>query len=117
VLMRSAESLVSLEQIEAELDECRRRHPSVVRQVMRTLEPIDLLAIVRAFVRERIPVPSLDALLRILAERRVFRDPAERARWPEHAREALADHWVRDLYDGEIGRASGRERVEAASGA
>ena len=100
VLMRSAESLVSLEQIEAELDECRRRHPSVVRQVMRTLEPIDLLAIVRAFVRERIPVPSLDALLRILAERRVFRDPAERARWPEHAREALADHWVRDLYDG-----------------
>jgi type III secretion protein V len=41
-----------------------------------------------------------------LAERRVFRDPAERSRWPEHAREALADHWVRDLCDGvaELGR-------------
>lgn len=100
VLMRSAESLVTLEQIEAELEDCRRRHPSVVRQVVRTLEPVDLLAIVRAFVRERVPVPSMDALIRILAERRVFRDPAERSRWPEHAREALADHWVRDLCDG-----------------
>ncbi|MFO7566766.1 MAG: FHIPEP family type III secretion protein [Enhygromyxa sp.] len=97
VLMRSAEALISLEDIEAELERCRRRHPSVVRQVMRTLEPVDLLAIVRTFVRERIPVPSMDALVRVLAEQRVFRDPAERARWPEHAREALADHWVRDL--------------------
>jgi flagellar biosynthesis component FlhA len=42
----------------------------------------------------------MDALLRAVAERRVFGDPAERARWPEHAREALADHWVRDLLDG-----------------
>jgi type III secretion protein V len=100
MLMRSAESLLTLEQVEVALEHCRRRHPGVVRQVMRTLEPIDLLAIVRAFVRERIPVPSMDALIHTLAERRVFRDPAERARWPEHAREALADHWVRDLCDG-----------------
>jgi type III secretion protein V len=91
---------VTLEQIETAVEHCRRRHPSVVRQVLRTLEPIDLLAIVRAFVRERIPVPSMDALMHTLAERRVFRDVAERSRWPEHAREALADHWVRDLHDG-----------------
>lgn len=106
VLMRSAESLVTLEQIEAALEHSRRRHPSVVRQALRTLEPVDLLAIVRAFVRERIPVPSMDALVRVIAERRVFREPAERSRWPEHAREALADHWVRDLCDGvaELGR-------------
>lgn len=100
ILMRSAQALVTLEQIEAELERCRARHPSMVRQVLRTLEPVDLLAIVRAFVRERIPVPSMDGLIRIAAEQRVFRDPAERVRWPEHAREALADHWVRDLCDG-----------------
>ena len=39
---------------------------------------IDLLAIVRGFVRERIPMPDLAALLRALAEDRVFRDAAER---------------------------------------
>jgi type III secretion protein V len=100
VLMDSAERLVTLERIEAELEHARRRHPALARAAMRVVEPIDLLTIVRAFVRERIPVPSMDALLEVLAERRVFRDPTERPHWPEHAREALADHWLRDLCDG-----------------
>lgn len=102
VLMRSAESLVTLEQIESALEHCRHRHPSLVRQVLRTIEPIDVLAIIRAFVRERIPMPNIDALVHVLAERRVFREPSERPRWSEHAREALADSWVRDLYDGVV---------------
>jgi type III secretion protein V len=100
VLMDSAERLVTLERIEAELELVRRRRPTLVRQAMRVVESVDLLAIVRAFVRERIPVPSMDALLEVLAERRVFHDGTERRHWPEHAREALADHWLRDLCDG-----------------
>lgn len=100
VLMDSAERLVTLERIEAELERVRRRRPTLVRQAMRVVESVDVLAIVRAFVRERIPVPSMDALLEVLAERRVFHDGAERRHWPEHAREALADHWLRDLCDG-----------------
>lgn len=100
VLMDSAERLVTLERIEAELELVRRRRPTLVRQAMRVVESVDLLAIVRAFVRERIPVPSMDALLEVLAERRVFHDGAERRHWPEHVREALADHWLRDLCDG-----------------
>jgi type III secretion protein V len=100
VLMDNAERLVTLERIEAELELVRRRRPTLVRQAMRVVESVDLLAIVRAFVRERIPVPSMDALLEVLAERRVFHDGAERRHWPEHAREALADHWLRDLCDG-----------------
>jgi len=100
VLIGNAHALVTLEQIERELELCGREHPSVVRQAMRVLEPIDVLAIVRGFVRERIPVPSMSALIRVLAEHRVFRDPAQRPHWPEHAREALADHWLRDLLDG-----------------
>lgn len=99
VLMDKAERLVSLELIETELDAVRRRAPNLVRAAMRVIEPVDLLAIVRAFVRERIPVPRMDALLEVLAERRVFQDPVERPHWPEHAREALADHWLRDLCD------------------
>ena len=100
VLMDTADRLVTLEQIEAELERCRRRRPALARAAMRVVEPIDVLAIVRAFVRERIPVPSMDALLDVLAERRVFHEPSERMYWPEHAREALADHWLRDLCDG-----------------
>jgi type III secretion protein V len=100
VLMDNAERLVTLERIEAELELVRRRRPTLVRQAMRVVESVDLLAIVRAFVRERIPVPSMDALLEVLAERRAFHDVAERRHWPEHAREALADHWLRDLCDG-----------------
>jgi type III secretion protein V len=100
VLMDNAERLVTLERIEAELELVRRRRPTLVRQAMRVVETLDLLAIVRAFVRERIPVPSMDALLEVLAERRVFHGDAERRHWPEHAREALADHWLRDLCDG-----------------
>jgi type III secretion protein V len=100
LLMDSAERLVTLERIEAELELVRRRRPALVRAAMRVVEPVDLLAIVRAFVRERIPVPSMDALLEMLAERRVFRDAGERLHWSEHAREALADHWLRDLCDG-----------------
>jgi type III secretion protein V len=100
VLMDSAERLVTLDRIEAELELVRRRRPALARQAMRVVESVDLLAIVRAFVRERIPVPSMDALLEVLAERRVFHEPSERLHWPEHAREALADHWLRDLCDG-----------------
>jgi type III secretion protein V len=100
VLMDSAERLVTLERIEAELELVRRRRPTLVRQAMRVVESVDVLTIVRGFVRERIPVPSMDALLEVLAERRVFHDGAERRHWPEHAREALADHWLRDLCDG-----------------
>lgn len=100
VLMDSAERLVTLERVEAELELVRRRRPALVRQAMRVVESVDLLAIVRGFVRERIPVPSMDALLEVLAERRVFHEPSERRHWPEHTREALADHWLRDLCDG-----------------
>ena len=100
VLMRSAERLVTLERVEAALEEVRRRRPSLVRQALRTVEPIDVLRIVRGFVRARLPAPRMDALVEALVETPVFADVNERARWPEHAREALADCWVRDLIDG-----------------
>jgi type III secretion protein V len=102
-LMRAAPELIEIEAIHAAIDEVRRTRPELVRQALRDVEPIDLLTILRAFVRERVPVPRLEALLRVLAERRVFSQTSERVHWPEHARVALADHWLRDLCDG-LGR-------------
>ena len=99
-LMRAAPELVEIEAIHAAIAELRRARPELVRQALRDVEPIDLLAIVRAFVRERVPAPRIEALLRVLAERRVFAQTNERVFWPEHARLALADHWLRDLVEG-----------------
>ncbi|MFV8750784.1 FHIPEP family type III secretion protein [Nannocystaceae bacterium ST9] len=99
-LMRAAPELIEIEVVQQAIEEVRRVRPELVRQALRDVEPIDLLAILRAFVRERVPAPRLEALLRVLAERRVFAQASERAHWPEHARLALVDHWLRDLWDG-----------------
>lgn len=100
VVMDSAERLVSLEQLERELEGARRRHPSLVREALRVVQTRDLLAIVRALVRERIPAPRIDTLIAALAEDPVFQREGEREAWPEHVREALADTWLRELCDG-----------------
>ncbi len=98
-LMRAAPELIEIEAIHAAIDEVRRTRPELVRQAMRDVEAIDVLMIARAFVRERVPAPRIESLLRVLAERRVFAQTSERPHWPEHARVALADHWLRDLCD------------------
>jgi type III secretion protein V len=101
LLMTRAACFVTLVEIEGELARCRARSPGgdLVRQATRAVEPIDLLAIVRGFVGERLPAPAMHVLLAALAEGRVFGDVSERRRWPEHARVALADHWVREVCD------------------
>lgn len=99
-LMRAAPELIELEAMHAAIDEVRRTRPELVRQALREVGPLDLLTISRAFVREWMPIPRVEALLRVIAERRVFSLPSERIHWPEHAREALADHWLRDLCEG-----------------
>ena len=106
LVMDRAATFVTLAEIEAELGCWRERQVALLRRATRAVEPIDLLAIMRGFVRERLPAPRMDVLLPALAEGQVFGDLAERRRRPEHAREALAEHWVRDLCDrvAELGR-------------
>lgn len=99
-LTQGASALLELDAIEGAIERERRRRPAVVRRAMRCAESIDLLHIARAFVRERVPLPSVTALLTALAEERCFHDPNERSRWPELAREALADRWLRELHAG-----------------
>jgi flagellar biosynthesis component FlhA len=98
-IMDHAEALVDLQDLDAWVERVRERRPAVVSSAMAVVEPIDLLAMVRALLRERIALPPLEALLGVLADGRVFRQTSARPRWPEHVRERLAGYWVRDLLD------------------
>ena len=99
-VMDHAPSLVDLQDLEDSLENLRGTHPVLVRRALEAIETIDLLTIVRAFLRERVPRPPLPAILGVIAEDRRFRDPAERPRFAEHVREGLASHWVPAVVDG-----------------
>jgi type III secretion protein V len=99
-VMDQAPSLVDLQRLEDDLEQLRATHPVLVRRALEAVEPTDLLAIVRAFLRERLPRPPLPTILAVVAEDRRFREPSERSRFPELAREQLAAHWVHDVLDG-----------------
>jgi flagellar biosynthesis component FlhA len=99
-VMDHAPSLVDLQRLEDELEQLRATHPVLVRRTLEAVEPTDLLAIVRALLRERLPRPPLPAILAVVAEDRRFREPSERPRFAELAREQLATHWVTDVLDG-----------------
>ncbi len=93
-VMESAPDLVDLQVLDRMLEHTRRTHPVVVERALARVEPEDVLAVVRGFLRERVRVPPLRVVLGLMAEDRRFRDPSERSRTPELAREALRDHWV-----------------------
>lgn len=99
-VMDHAPSLVDLQSLEDDVEQLRATHPVLVRRALEAMEPSDLLAIVRAFLRERLPRPPLTAILSVVAEDRRFREPGERPRFAELAREQLAAHWVTDVLDG-----------------
>ncbi|MCX4243769.1 FHIPEP family type III secretion protein [Paraliomyxa miuraensis] len=106
-IMDHAPSLVDLQDLEDSLEQLRGTHPMVVRRALEVVDVADLLTIVRAFLRERLPRPPLRAILSVVAEDRRFRSPTERPRFVELVREQLASHWVTDVLDGisTLGRA------------
>ncbi|MCA9655486.1 MAG: FHIPEP family type III secretion protein [Myxococcales bacterium] len=98
-VMDHAPSLVDLQDLEDSLEALRATHPVLVRRALEAVDSIDLLAIVRGFLRERVPRPPLPAILGAVAEDRRFHDPAERPRHVERVREHLAGHWVPPVLD------------------
>jgi type III secretion protein V len=106
-VMDHAPSLVDLQALEDDIEALRATHPVLVRRALEAVEPTDVLAIVRAFLRERLPRPPLPAILAVVAEDRRFREPSERPRFAELVREQLAALWVTDVLDGlaRLGRA------------
>jgi len=99
-VMGHAEALLDLQQLERGLERARRRHPAAVREALRVLPAAELLGLCRGFLRERLPLPPLAALLEVVATEPRLRAASERGRWIEVVRERLAGWWVRDLVAG-----------------
>ncbi len=99
-VMGHAEALLDLQQLERGLERARRRHPAAVREALKVLPVAELLGLCRGFLRERLPLPPLVALLEVVATEPRLRSVSERGRWLEVVRERLAGWWVRDLVAG-----------------
>jgi flagellar biosynthesis component FlhA len=93
-VMEHATSLVDLQDLDRMLEELRATHPAVVRRALDSVDLVDVLAVVRGFLRERIVLPPLRTVLGVLAENRRFGDDSERGRFAEIARAELAPHWA-----------------------
>ncbi|HGG56262.1 MAG TPA: hypothetical protein ENK31_00515, partial [Nannocystis exedens] len=95
-LMAHAEVLIDLHDLELELEKLRGSRPAIVREALRIRRAPEILALLRGFLRERVPIPPLDALLGAIAGDRRFAEESERGRWLELAREHTASFWLRD---------------------
>lgn len=93
-VMDNAVALVDLQDLDRMLESVRASHPVVVERALATVELPDLLLVVRAFLRERIPLPPLRELLSAIAESPHLADPAERVAMTRIVRETLAQFWV-----------------------
>ena len=94
------EGWVDLELLDRALAQARREHPAVVAEAMGVVSTVELLAIVQALARERVPVGSITVVLAALAEDpRQREDGAARLR-PELVRLRLAPSWVHRLLEG-----------------
>lgn len=96
-VMASAELFVDLHGLELAVERVRSERPAIVREALRVVGLTDLLALVHGLLRERVPMPPLEALLGAVAGDRRFAEASERPRWLDLSREHLAGFWVRDL--------------------
>ncbi len=94
-LMAHAEVLIDLDDLELSLEVVRSERPAIVREALRIRTTPELLALLHGLLRERVPVPPLDALLGMIIADRRFAEESERGRWLELAREGMAGFWLR----------------------
>jgi len=95
-VMAHAEVLIDLHELELKLELLRSTRPAVVREALQIRKAPEILALLRGLLRERVPLPPLDALLGAIASDRRFAEESERGRWLELAREHTAGFWLRD---------------------
>jgi type III secretion protein V len=98
-VMDHAHALFDLQDLDRALERVRATHPVVVKRALEVIELSDLLAIVRAMLRERIPLPPLRIVLGVVAEHRPSTETGGRRAWPERVRLALAPYWVSGVLD------------------
>ncbi len=94
-LVDSAGALIDLQDVEGWVEEVARVRPAIARRGLEIIQLDDLLALVRGFLRDRVGVPPMGALLSMIVEQRLFRDENARSRWLELARVHLASYWLR----------------------
>jgi type III secretion protein V len=99
-IMDHADVLVDLQDVDAWIERARERRPAIVQSALEVAQPLDVLLILRALLRERLALPPFEAILGVLADGRIFRQSSARPHWAEHARERLASYWALDLLDG-----------------
>jgi type III secretion protein V len=98
-IMDNAHLLVDLERIDRAVDEVREQRPALVERALGRVDVVELLVIVRALLRERIPCPAMPELLAAVAEHPLPTAPSDRARLVELVRERLAPLWLPPLFD------------------
>jgi type III secretory pathway component EscV len=92
-VMDHADTLVGLEDIDRAIDDTRANHPAVVERALERVGVVDLLGIVRALLRERIPLPPMRTLLAAIV------DAPKTDVLAEWVRQRLATSWVQDIID------------------
>jgi type III secretion protein V len=98
-VMDHADTLVDLEDIDRAIDDTRANHPAVVERALERVGVVDLLGIVRALLRERIPLPPMRTLLAAIVDTPKAESAGDRARLVEWVRQRLAPLWVQDVID------------------
>jgi type III secretion protein V len=102
-IVASAEAFVDLDWLDARLVEVRARAPAVVVEAATRLGAPELLEVVRGFLRERVRLPTMEAILAAVAEEPLLRESSERWRALELVRVRLARWFVADLVAGPAG--------------
>lgn len=98
-IMDHGQLLVDLERVDRRIDEVREHRPALVERALARVDVVEILAIVRALLRERIPCPAMAELLAAVAEHPLPAEAAEHGRLVELVRERLAPLWLPPLFD------------------
>jgi type III secretion protein V len=99
MLLRHADGLTDLRWIEARLQLARRSDAALVDRALRRVDAIELLALVRHLLRERIPVPEMGVVLRAVVERIERGEIDPREMFVPLARARLSPWWLPELIE------------------
>jgi len=96
-VMSHAACFVDLQTLDRMLEQARATTPTPVREALARMTVVDLLELIRGFLRERVAAPPLPILLEVVSTDRRFSEDSERSRWGEIARLATAAIWVHEI--------------------
>ncbi|MCB9753874.1 MAG: FHIPEP family type III secretion protein [Myxococcales bacterium] len=88
-------AFIDLHDVERWVEDVARERSAIARRALEIVQLEDLLELVHGFLRDRLPVPPMEALLSTVVEQRLFRDERARPRWLGLARAHLVAYWLR----------------------